>query len=145
MLILSAPWDFRFLWISLSLTAKLYMICLLAAFSYSAYCLTRATVRIRQMEQWKKTDMGVLEKTKQKLQTLRELHTLLLLAFGLCCANEVLKTLQGIQNAAASLSAATWNIFVPVIAFAFVVFAALLVLHLFRWAVAHTLQSKIHF
>jgi len=142
MLIHSAPW---LLWICLSLTAKLYIICLLAVFTYSAYSLTRATVRIRQMGKWKKTDMGVLAKTNQKVQTLHEFHAMLLLLFGLCCANEVFNTLRAIQNSVVSLSAATWNIFVPVIAFAFFVFAALLVLHLFRWAVAHSLQSKVQY
>ena len=86
--------------------------------------------------------MVLLANMTAKAQTLREFHAMLFLLFGLCCSNELLNTLRGIQNSAASLSAATWDVFGPVIAFAFFVFAMLLLLHLFRWAVAHRLQSK---
>jgi hypothetical protein len=141
--ILSAQWDFRLLWICLSIIAKLYIICLLVSFTYSVYSLTCTTVRIRQIANRKDSDMGLLTTMTASVRTLGEFHTMLLLLFGLCCANELFNTLRAIQNSAVSLSAATWNIFGPVIAFAFFVFAALLFLHIFRWAVAHRLQSKV--
>ena len=142
MLILSVPWDFRSLWISLTITAKLYLICLLAASAYSTYSLTRITVHLRQIVKRENAGMVLLTNMRAKEQTLREFHTMLFLLFGLCCSNEVFNTLRGIQNSAVSLSAATWSVFGPVIAFAFSVFAVLLLLHVFRWAVAQCLQSK---
>ena len=142
MLILSVPWDFRSLWASLTITAKFYIICLLAASAYSTYSLTRMTVRLRQIAKREKAEMVLLANMMAKAQILREFHTMLFLLFGLFCSNELFKTLQGIQNSAVSLSAARFDVFEPVIAFAFFVFAVLLLLHVFRWAVAHRLQSK---
>ena len=141
MLILSVPWDFRSLWAALTITAKLYIICLLAASAYSTYCLTRITVRLRQIAKREKAEMVLVVNMTAKTQTLREFHTMLFLLFGLCCSNELFNTLRGIQNSAVSLSAARFDVFGPVIAFAFFVFAVLLVLHGFRWAVAHRLQT----
>lgn len=142
MLILSVPWDFRSLWICLTTTANLYIICLLVASAYSTYSLTLIAVRLRQMAKREKVDMVLLINMTAKAQTLREFHTMLFLLFGLCCSNELFNTLRGIQNSAVSLSAARFEVFGPVIAFAFFVFAVLLLLHVFRWAVAHRLQSK---
>ena len=78
---------------------------------------------------------------KTKTQSLREFHTMLFLLFGLSASNEVFNVLRGIQNSAVSLSAARFDVFGPVVAFAFVVFAVLLLLHGFRWAVAHCLRT----
>jgi hypothetical protein len=142
MLILSVPWDFRSLWISLTITSKLYIICLLVASAYSVYGLTRIAIRLRQIAKPENADMVLLANMMAKEQTLREFHTMLFLLFGLCCSNELFQTLRAIQNSAVSLSAATWEVFGPVIALAFFVFAVLLLLHLFRWAVAQRLQSK---
>jgi hypothetical protein len=86
-----------------------------------------------------KADIVLLANTTAKAQTLREFHAMLFLLFGLCCSNEVFATLRGIQNSTVSLSAARFDVFGPVIAFAFFVFAVLLMLHIFRWAVAHRL------
>jgi hypothetical protein len=140
MLILSVPWDFRSLWAVLTLTAKLYIICLLVASAYTTYSLTRIAVRRRKIANLEKADMLLLDKMIATAQTLRELHTMLFLLFGLCWSNELFATLRGIQHSVDSLSAASFDVFGPAIAFAFVVFAVLLFLHGFRWTVAHRLQ-----
>ena len=141
MLILSVPWDFRSLWAALTLTANLYIICLLAASAYTTCSLTRITVRLRKIAKREKAEMLLVDKMTAKAQTLREFHTMLFLLFGLCCSNELFATLRGIQNSAVSLSAARFDVFGPVVAFAFFVFAVLLFLHGFRWAVAHRLRA----
>jgi hypothetical protein len=66
---------------------------------------------------------------------------MLFLLFGLCASNEVFNVLRGIQNSVVSLPAARFDVFVPVVAFSFFVFAVLLFLHGFRWAVAQRLRA----
>jgi hypothetical protein len=141
MLILSLPWDFRPLWAALTLTSKLYIICLLAASAYTTYSLTRITVRLRKIAKREKAEMLLVDMMTAKAQTLCEFHAALCLLFGLCCSNEVFATMRGIQNSAVSLSAARFDVFGPVVAFAFFVFAVLLFLHGLRWAVAHRLRA----
>jgi CDP-diglyceride synthetase len=140
MLILSVPWDFRSLWAALTVTAKLYIICLLAASAYTTYSLTRITVRLRKTAKLEQAHMLIVHEMAAKAKTLRESHTMLFLLFGLCWSNDLFATLRGIQHSVDSLSATSFGVFGPVVAFAFVVFAVLLFLHGFRWAVAHRLQ-----
>jgi hypothetical protein len=140
MLILSVPWDFRSLWAILTITAKFYTICLLAGATYSTYSLARILVWLRRNAR-NKTVIKELDEMRNKTQSLREFHTMLFLLFGLCSSNEVFNVLRGIQNSAVSLSAARFDVFGPVVAFVFFVFAVLLFLHGFRWAVAHCLRA----
>jgi hypothetical protein len=140
MLILSVPWDFRSLWAVLSITAKFYTICLLAGAVYSTYSLASIVVWLRR-NAGNKTVIKELDEMTAKTLSLREFHTMLFLLFGLCASNEVFNVLRGIQNAAVSLSAARFDVFGPVVAFVFFVFAVLLFLHGFRWAVAHRLRA----
>lgn len=140
MLILSVPWDFRSLWAVLTITAKFYTICLLAGAIYSTYSLARIVVWLRRNARNKIVTKGLAD-MRNKAQSLREFHTMLFLLFGLCASNEVFNVLRGIQNSAVSLSAARFDVFGPVVAFVFSVFAVLLFLHGFRWAVAHCLRA----
>jgi hypothetical protein len=140
MLILSVPWDFRSLWVVLSITAKFYTICLLAGAVYSTYSLASIVVWLRRSA-GNKTVIKELDEMRAKTLSLREFQTMLFLVFGLCASNEVFNVLRGIQNAAVSLSAARFDVFWPVVAFVFFVFAVLLFLHGFRWAVAHRLRA----
>jgi hypothetical protein len=140
MLILSVPWDFRSLWVVLSITAKFYTICLLAGAVYSTYSLASIVVWLRRSA-GNKTVIKELDEMRAKTLSLREFQTMLFLVFGLCASNEVFNVLRGIQNAAVSLSAARFDVFGPVVAFVFFVFAVLLFLHGFRWAVAHRLRA----
>jgi hypothetical protein len=76
-------------------------------------------------------------------ESLRQFHTLLLLLFGVCCANEVFATLRAIQSSSMSLSAARIDVFEPVAAFAFLVFVVLIFLHILQWTAAARLQAAI--
>jgi hypothetical protein len=140
MLILSVRWDFRSLWAVLTITAKFYTICLVAGAAYSTYFLARIAVWLRRNAR-NKTVIKQLDEMRAKTSSLREFHTTLFLLFGLCASNEVFNVLRGIQNSAVSLSAARFEVFGPVVAFVFFVFAVLLFLHGFRCAVAHRLRA----
>ena len=140
MLILSVPWDFRSIWAVLSITAKFYTICLLAGAVYSTYSLASIVVWPRR-NAGNKTVIKELDELRTKTLSLREFQMMLFLVFGLCASNEVFNVLRGIQNAAVSLSAARFEVFGPVVAFVFFVFAVLLFLHGFRWAVEHRLRA----
>ena len=146
MFIISVPWDFRSLWSILTLTAKLYVFCLLAGAAYSTYTLARVAFRLRQVvghSSLTEENRARVNKMAAWVQAARQLHTTLFLLFGICCANEVFATLRTSQHSSMSLSAATIDVFEPVTAFAFSVFAVLLALHLFQWAITHRLQSVL--
>jgi hypothetical protein len=146
MFILTVRWDFRLLWAVLTITAKIYILCLLTGALFSTYSLARIASRFRQLTKHlssadkKETRLRLKAMTTQ-IQTLRQFHTLLLLLFGVCCANEVFATFRAIRYSSMSLSAARLEVFEPVAAFVFFVFIVLLFLHAFQWAVAHRLQS----
>src|SRR5712664_839297 len=146
MFILSVPWDFRSLWAILTLTAKLYVFCPLAGAAYSTYSLARVAFGLRQIVKrsslTEKNSARVrLNKMAARVQTSRQLHRMIFLLFGICCANEVFATLRTSQHSSMSLSAARIDVFEPVTAFTFFVFAVLLALHSFQWAIAHRLQT----
>lgn len=135
MFILSVPWDFRALWAILTLTAKLYVLCLLAGAGYTTYALVRTGLRLSKTH-------TQLRNAANKLETLRQLQMTLFLLFGVCFANEVFATLRTSQHSAMSLSAVRIDaLFEPLTAFAFVVFAVFLFLHSLHWAVSHRLQQ----
>jgi hypothetical protein len=143
MFILTVHWDMRLVWAVLTVTAKFYILFLLAATVYSTSSLALITIRLhRLLKHGASADMSLrlIEMTK-RVESLRQFHTLLFLLFGLCCANEVFATLRTIHYSWLSLSAAKIDVFEPVTAFAFLVFVVLTFLHAFQWAVAARLQS----
>ena len=101
---------------------------------HTTYSLARIVVWLRRNAR-NKTVIKELDEMRTKTQSLFKFHTMLFLLFGLSASNEVFNVLRGIQNSAVSLSGARFDVFGPVVAFAFVVFAVLLFLHGFRWAV----------
>jgi hypothetical protein len=148
MFILSVPWDFRSLWAVLTLTAKLYAFCLFAGAAYSTYSLARVAFGLRQIVKHsslteKNSARVRLNKMAARVQASRQLHTMLFLLFGICCANEVFTTLRTSQHSSMSLSAVRIEVFEPVTAYAFFVFAVLLALYSFQWAIAHRLRSML--
>jgi len=150
MFILTVHWDFRLLWAVLTITAKLYVLCLLTSASagYSTFSLARIPSNLRQiLKRASLTDKDELKfrlsRLTLKIQTLRQFHALLFFLFGICCANEVFATLRSIQYSSMSLSAARIDVFEPVVAFGFFVFVVLLFLHAFQWAVADRVQRAL--
>ena len=147
MFILTVQWDLRLAWTPLTITAKVYILCLLAATVYSTYSLARIALRLHQLlkkdvtqTDEKNVRFQLIQMTRG-IETSRQFHTLLFLLFGVCCANEMLAILRAIKYSAMSLSGARIEVFGPVAAFAFVVFVVLVFLHTFQWTVAARLQS----
>jgi hypothetical protein len=143
MFILTVHWDVRLLWAVLTITAKFYILFLLAATVYSTCSLARIAISSRRLLKHAAStgvSLRLIEMTRA-VETLRQFHTFLFLLFGICCASEVFATLRTIQYSSMSLSAARIDVFEPVTAFAFFVFVVLLFLHVFQWAVAHRLQA----
>jgi hypothetical protein len=144
MFILTMHWDLRALFAGLTITARLYVFSLVAAAAYSTYTSASMVFRFYRVSKNLVTDDNDvrtrLPEMASSVETLRQFHTLLFLMFGVCCANEAFAILRAIQYSSASLSAARMDIFEPVTAFAFFVFAVLLVLHIFQWAVAARLR-----
>ena len=138
MFILTVDWDLRALWAVMTITARAYLVCLLVGAVYSIYSLARIAWQLRHSpKHTPPTDMNEL---RLKIHTLTQFQMLLLLLFGLCCANEAFAALRAFRYSSMSLSGATTEVLEPVAAFAFVVFSMLLLLHAFQWAVKHRLQ-----
>ena len=144
MFIFALHWDLRALFAGLTVTARFYIFVLMAAAVYSTYSSVRIMFRLNRVSKSLANDANgarpCLFKIADKVETLRQFHTFLFLLFGACCANEVVAILRAIQDSSASLSAARMDIFEPVAAFAFFVFAVLLMLHIIQWAVAARLR-----
>lgn len=145
MVILTVHWDLRLMWELLTITAKFYVLCLLAGVAYSTYSLARTASRLPKLlkhtASTHRETFSVTEMMK-RLENLRQFHALLLLLFGVCCANEVFATVQSIKLSSMSLSAARIDVFEPVILFAFFVFLVFAFLHALQWVVAARLQSS---
>jgi hypothetical protein len=148
MFILSMPWDLRSLWAMFTVTAKLYVFCLMMGAAYSSYSLALIAAHHRQIvKHLPSTDKNIsrarLSKLTTGIQTVRQVHLLLLLLFGTCCANEGFAALRAIRYSSTSLYGVGVEAFEPVAAFSFLAFAVLLFVHVFQWAVAHRLQLTV--
>jgi hypothetical protein len=146
MYILSVHWDLLMLWAILSLTGKLYIVCLLVSVVYTIHSLSRTVVHSRSM---KKTSidaepagLGLIVITRT-IENVRQLHFLLLLLFGVTLANEVLATLRAIRESAVSLSALGIDVFEPCAVFAFCVSGVLAFLHVLQWMVSARLRRSV--
>jgi hypothetical protein len=146
MYILSVHWDLLMLWAILSLTAKLYIFCLLAAVVYTIYSLSRTMVRFRSMKRTtidaEPAGLGLLV-IARTIENVRQLHLLLLYLFGVTLANEVFATLRAIRESAVSFSALGVDVFEPCAAFAFLVSGVLAILHTLQWIVAVRLRRSV--
>jgi hypothetical protein len=142
--------DLRLLWAIVTVTAKLYFLCLLVAAIYSTSVSIRTASRLRRLPK-DATSTGTrdgkahLIKMTRGIETLRQFHILLFLLFGIVCANEIFATLRTIRLFEMSLSGASINVFEPVAAFAFCVFVVFIFLHIFQWIVMARLQSYCPF
>jgi hypothetical protein len=104
---------------------------------YTGYLLLRALAHLHVLgkksipieAELRKSTLGIAQST----ETVRQLHLLLLLLFGVTLANEVFATLRGIRYSSMSLSVARIDVFEPCAAFSFVVFGVLVLLHAFQW------------
>jgi hypothetical protein len=128
MFILTVHWDVRALWSAISLSAKLYLFCLIVLAGYTVFRLASAVKYLGEAAR-------SLQRVTSGLRHLRQLHFLFLLIFGACFASECFGGIRAIQYSASSLCPATIQVFEPAIAFAFVVFVILGFIHALQWFV----------
>jgi len=148
MFILTVHWNLRMVWAGLTVTAKFYGFCFLAAAVYTAYSLARTEYHLRHLRKdVAPTDPMLvrfrLSEMTRGVETLHQFQILLFLLFGVVCTNEIFATLRAIQYSSISLSAARVEVFEPVTAFAFCVFTMLVFLHAFQWIVAARVKSHL--
>src|ERR1700730_9660021 len=143
MYILAMHSDLRALWSVFTLTARLYILCLMAGTFYSTYSLVRITFRLNRIRRSAVSDSVRVFEMSSRVESLRQFHLFLLLLFGVDCANEVVATLRAIQYSSASLSAARMDFLKPLASFSFFVFVVLLFLHVFQWAVSTRLRRVV--
>ena len=146
MFILTVHWDLRMLWAGLTVTAKFYIFCLVVVNGYSAVILLRTTSRFRRLSRdgaasdSPRVRRQLVEMTKG-IENLRQLHTLFLFLIGVVVTNEIYAAVRAILDSRMSLSALGFEVFGPVIAFAFCTLVDFVVLHILQWIVAARLQS----
>jgi hypothetical protein len=146
MFILTVHRDLRILWAGLTVTAKFYTFCLAVAAGYSAVVLVRTSSRFHRLSKDveasdpPRVKHQIIEMTKG-IDNLRQLHTLLFFLFGVFFTNEIYAAVRAIQDSRMSHSALGFEVFGPVIVFAFCTFVRFAVLHVFQWLVAARLQS----
>jgi hypothetical protein len=128
MYILTVDWDFRALWSVLTITARLYFVCLLVAAGYAVIVLIRALSHTKDLH---KTSLPI--GTARSIDNLRQLILLMFFVFGAVFANEIFATIRSIKLSTASLSALGIEAFEPCMGFAFVVFCVLAALHTCQW------------
>jgi hypothetical protein len=84
-------------------------------FGLFVYSSARTEARLRRTSRTPTTDSNDMRARlfapSNRLGNLRQLHALLFLLFGVCCVNEVVAILRGIQYASLSLSAARMEVF----------------------------------
>ena len=148
MYILSVGWDLLAMWAMLSLIGKFYLACLLASVGYTSYLLIRTLVRLHGLNK-ERIPIGAelrrltLVDIESSIETVRQLHLLLLFLFGATLANEVFGALRGIRYASMSLSGARVDVFEPCASFSFIVFGVLTLLHIFQWIAAAQSRRSI--
>jgi hypothetical protein len=146
MFILTVHWDLRLLWAGLTETAKFYIFCLLVAAGYTAVVLIRTVSRLRHLSKDSaltaspRVGHSLIQMTKG-IENLRQLHTLFFFLFGVFLTNEMYAAVRAILDSRMSLSALGFEVFGPVIAFAFCVSIIFLFLHVSQWIIAARLQS----
>jgi hypothetical protein len=146
MFILTVHWDLRLLWAGLTVTAKFYVICLLVATGYSGVLLVRAYIRVcRLSKDGPASDSSDVRRNfvemSNRIENLRQFHTLLFFLFGIVLTNEVYACVRAILDSRMSLSALGFEVFSSAIAFVFCTLTAFAVLHSLQWIVAARLQS----
>jgi hypothetical protein len=140
MYILTVDWDLRALWMALTITARVYLLCLLVAVVYAAIRLIQALINLHVRGR-KSLDSVELARMRRGTDSVRQLTLLMLFLFGMVFANEMFAGIRSIKYSAASLSALTIDVFEPSAAFAFVVFCTLSLLHGSQWLITGRVQA----
>jgi hypothetical protein len=117
-------------WVVLTVTARLYLACLLAYAAYTTVFLARALLRLRHP----RNDEALVE-IARKLETVRQANALLFLLFGVDLTIEMIAMIRTIGFMSMSLSAATISVFGPLVTFALLCLVVFTFLHLLQWIV----------
>jgi hypothetical protein len=144
MSILTVQWDLRAFWAVVTVSAKLYLVCLFLMAAYTIIHLVKVMYDLKTLRWRESDDVELLRLTLvPRMRHLRQIHFLFLLIFGACFASEFFGIIRAIRYSTASLSAARMEIFEPATAFAFVVFVALSFLHVLQWVVSSRVDTAI--
>jgi hypothetical protein len=140
----TVDWDPRSLWPMLPLQTRLYLLCLLAAAIHSGISVSQTFVRLRKLQNG--TPESEAESSYRclaaRLRTLRQLHFLLLLLFGLFLADETSRTIRSYTDSLMSLETPSFaKLSDPLLAFAFLVLFVVAFLHCLQWFVSSRLES----
>lgn len=138
-------WDFRDAWPVLSIPAKFYLLFLLASTFYAGYLLIRTKLELRVLLEHGAAITSLAQRRilnlGGRLANLRQFSTMLRILFGVFFAFESFNTIRAIQFSVLSLSPARFDIFGPLIEFAFVAQAILAVLHGLQWIASSRVPS----
>jgi hypothetical protein len=127
-------------WAILTVTARLYLLCLLAYAAHTTYFLARALFRLQHLS----SDVasgnalhvtGSRAEMTRRLETVRQSNALFFLLFGVDFTIEMMATIRTIRFMSMSLSAATIGVFGPLVTFALFAMLVFTFLHIFQWVV----------
>jgi hypothetical protein len=117
-------------WTVLTVTARLYLLCLLAYAAHTTFVLARALFRLRHLP-----NEAVSGEITRRLETVRQANALFFLLFGVVFTIEMIAMIRTIGYMSMSLSAATIGVFGPLVTFALFAFVVFTFLHVFQWTV----------
>jgi hypothetical protein len=125
--------------------AKFYLLFLLASTAYASYLLIRTNLEIRLLL---KDGASVPSLAKRRmfeaggrLENLHQFSAMLRILFGVFFANESFNTIRAVQFSVLALSPARFDIFGPLIEFAFAAQAILAILYGLQWIGSSRLRS----
>ena len=130
----------------LTITARAYLLVLLAYAAYTTYVLGRILHRLRRSRQPTTSDDGGREpwnlgRLAENLESVRQFNTFIFLLFGVDLSLETLAMIRTIVYMAMSLSAATIGVFGPLARFALFAMLVLTYLHVAQWFISAQLSS----
>jgi hypothetical protein len=142
--LLTITWDFRSLWSTLPLQTRVYLLCLLAAAILSGISLSQTFVRLRKLQNStpESEAEGSYRCLAARLHSLRQLHFLLLLLFGVLLTDEAFRTIRSFTYSRMSIGApSVTELSAPLLVFAFLVLFVVAFLHCLQWFVSSRLES----
>jgi hypothetical protein len=139
--------DFLDAWQMWGLLVRAYFVFLLAGALYTIYLLIQTGLELRRLAKKPRASASLattrLFELGGRLETIRQFIILLALLFGIFSAFESFGTLRAVKLSYVSLSAASIDIFGPVVEFAFAVSTILAIVHGFQWFVAARFMASL--
>src|ERR1700675_4880589 len=122
-------------WAVLTVTAKFYLLCLLAYAAHTTFVLARRLFLLRHLPNDAASGdathaTGIVDEIARKLETVRQANVLFFLLFGVDFTIEMTAMIRTIGYMSMSLSAATIRIFGPLVTFALFVMVIFTLFHI---------------